>query len=124
LFYYNTNMLFTIDPASPVPLAEQIAARVRGAIARGEAVAGDRLPPARELAGALEVNMHTVLRAYAVLREEGLIDLRRGRGAVVRDHVDAGRTRLVELARQFVTEARRLGFEEAEMAAILREVRS
>lgn len=76
-------MLFRIDPAAAEPLFEQLAAQVRTAAIRGELSAGQRLPAARDLAESLEVNLHTVLRAYQELRDEGLIELRRGRGAVV-----------------------------------------
>lgn len=82
-------MLFRVVPASPVGLADQIAAQVRGALAAGTLAAGEQLPPARQVATGLDINMHTVLRAYQTLRDEGLIDLRRGRGAVVRGDVDA-----------------------------------
>ncbi|GAB2917170.1 GntR family transcriptional regulator [Rhodococcus aerolatus] len=116
-------MLLRVDAGSPTPLAAQIAAQVRGAVARGEVVAGERLPSARELGASLEVNLHTVLRAYAELRDEGLLDLRRGRGAVVRRGVDAERTRLRGLARQFVVEARRQGLDLTEMTALVEEVR-
>jgi GntR family transcriptional regulator len=114
-------MLFRVDVAAAEPLADQIAAQVRGGIVRGELVPGERLPPARELADVLDVNLHTVLRAYAKLRDENLIELRRGRGAVVRDDADATRLRLVELARRFVDEARRQGLREAEMVALVKE---
>lgn len=76
-------MLITIDPSSAVPLHEQIAAAARRAITDHSVQAGERLPSARTLADSLQVNMHTVLRAYTALRDEGLIELRRGRGAVV-----------------------------------------
>ncbi len=111
-------MLVRIDTSSAVPLAEQIAASVRGSLGRRDLAAGDRLPAARELAAALDVNVHTVLRAYAVLRDDGLIDLRRGRGAVVSAHVDADRTRLTDLARRFVVDARRLGLDDNEMTTV------
>lgn len=81
-------MLFRVDPDGTRGLADQISAQVRGALVSGELSAGDRLPPARQVAAGLGVNMHTVLRAYAALRDDGLIDLRRGRGAVVRDEID------------------------------------
>lgn len=76
-------MLFKLEPAEDVPLYRQIAAAVRRAIRHGEVVEGDRLPATRDLAKSLGVNMHTVLRSYALLRDEGLVELRRGRGAIV-----------------------------------------
>ncbi len=112
-------MLVRIDTSSATPLADQIAASVRGSLGRRELATGDRLPAARELAAALDVNVHTVLRAYAALRDDGLIDLRRGRGAVVSAHADADRTRLTDLARSFVADARRLGLDDKEMTTML-----
>jgi len=79
-------VLLRIDPTSPEPLFAQLATQVRGAVLRGEVRPGARLPAAREVAAALDVNLHTVLRAYQDLRDEGLIELRRGRGAVVTEH--------------------------------------
>lgn len=76
-------MLIRIDTAATTPIYTQIAREVRRAATAGEVQVGDRLPAARDLARSLEVNMHTVLRAYADLRDEGVIELRRGRGAVV-----------------------------------------
>lgn len=116
-------MLYGVDHSSAESLANQLASQVRGGIARGEIEAGDRLPPARDLAAALDINMHTVLRAYAVLRDEGLIDLRRGRGAVVRPHVRHNRVRLEQQAREFVAEARRLGLAESDILTMIKEVR-
>ncbi|MFC7535164.1 GntR family transcriptional regulator [Actinoplanes sp. GCM10030250] len=114
-------MLFRVDVAAAEPLADQIAAQVRGGVMRGDLAPGERLPSARELAEVLDVNLHTVLRAYGRLRDEELIELRRGRGAVVRGDADATRLQLAELARQFVREARRQGLAETEMLAMIKE---
>ena len=78
-------MLFQINLASDSPVFEQLAASVRTDAAAGRLQSGDRLPAAREVAASLGVNLHTVLHAYQDLREEGLIEMRRGRGAVVTD---------------------------------------
>ncbi|MGW2781648.1 GntR family transcriptional regulator [Streptomyces populi] len=101
-------MLVTIDRSSHQSLAEQIAASVRRNMADGKLARGDRLPPARTLARSLDINMHTVLRGYQILKDEQLIELRPGRGAVVT--ADAPSQALViEACRHFIHLARRTG---------------
>ncbi len=72
-----------IDRSGPVPLHEQVASQIRRAIADGEAGPGERLPLAADLAAVLGVNKNTVLRALHILRNEGLLEFRRGRGITV-----------------------------------------
>jgi GntR family transcriptional regulator len=94
-----------VDRSDSVPLHDQVAAQIRRAIADGEAGPGDRLPLAKDLAAVMGVNKNTVLRALHILREEGLLEFRRGRGITVvgtpaRGAV-LGRTRdLIEFARR------------------------
>ncbi|QKV92076.1 GntR family transcriptional regulator [Streptomyces sp. NA02950] len=113
-------MLFRVAPGSPVPLGDQVAASVRGAIADGTVRPGERLPAARALADSLGVNVHTVLRGYQRLREEGLIELRRGRGAVVTGEQSPGRARLLEGVQGLVAEARALGLSDEEVLSLVR----
>jgi GntR family transcriptional regulator len=102
-------MLFRIDQTSVISIAEQLAVQVRQAVADGTLAPGTRLPPARELASALDINMHTVLRAYAQLRDDGILEMRQGRGASVRADAGAGTVRLLELADELLAEARKRG---------------
>ncbi|MFE2292935.1 GntR family transcriptional regulator [Streptomyces sp. NPDC059452] len=113
-------MLFRVDPASTVPLGDQIAASVRRAVADGAVTPGERLPAARVLAESLGVNVHTVLRGYQRLREEGLIELRRGRGAVVTEAASPRRAQLLERVREVVADARELGLTEEELLTLVR----
>jgi len=114
-------MLLRIDPASDIPLHEQIAAQIRRAISDGKLSGGEQLPPARELATSLGVNMHTVLRACATLRDEGLVEMRPGRGISVLGK-GAPRARLVELARALLAEARRNSLGLRELKKLLEEL--
>jgi DNA-binding transcriptional regulator YhcF (GntR family) len=115
-------MLIRVDPESPQGLADQIASQVRGALIAGRLKAGERLPAARELAAGLDVNMHTVLRAYSMLRDEGLIELRRGRGAQVRADVNVGRAALDDQIRVVVQSASRLGMSRDQLVKQISEV--
>ncbi|GAA1239053.1 GntR family transcriptional regulator [Microbacterium phyllosphaerae] len=113
-------MLIRIDADSARPLFDQVATSVRADILTGRLGPGDRLPAARELADALEINLHTVLRAYQQLRDEGLIDLRRGRGAVVA----ASAAPLAELSHDIaalVARAASLGVSPTTLAALIKE---
>ena len=110
-----------IDPDSPVPLHEQVAAAVRRAIADGEAKPGERLPPARDMANVLGVNSNTVFRALHTLRDEGLLEFSRGRGIFVTG-VAPQRRAVVEKARELVTLSRRLGYRPEELLQIIEQV--
>jgi len=78
-------MLTQIDPRSPTPLYDQIAARIRVAVAAGELKPGQALPSVRQLAGRLRINPATVVQAYRVLESEGFVEMRRGSGTFVRE---------------------------------------
>lgn len=113
-------MLIRVDPSAEAPLFEQLATAVRAAVISGEATAGERLPSARDLAESLAINVHTVLRAYQELRDEGLIELRRGRGAVI---VASPRSydALNSAIGTAVAEAKKLDLPPAALAALIRE---
>jgi GntR family transcriptional regulator len=72
-----------IEPASPIPIFQQIADGIRAAVAAGVYRPGDLIPSVRAQALALVVNPNTVQRAYELLEREKLIESRKGTGMVV-----------------------------------------
>ena len=109
-----------LDRRDPTDLYEQVAAELRRAIADGEAIPGERLPPARDLAAVLGVNTNTVLRALRLLRDEGLLEFRRGRGISVAATPERGA--VVQRARELVAFARRHGYRVDELVRIIEDV--
>jgi len=97
-----------VDRNDSADLHEQVAAEIRRAIAGGEAKPGERLPPAKDLAAVIGVNTNTVLRALRTLREEGLLEFRRGRGISVAGSPERGA--VVSRARDLVQFARSQGY--------------
>lgn len=113
-------MRWQVDPRDPRPIYQQIAASVRMAIDEGVLGPGDRLPAARVLAASLEVNLHTVLQAYQGLRDEGCIELRRGRGAVVVARPGAP-GRLDTAVCELIAQARACGLSTEDLIAFVQE---
>ena len=109
-----------IDHTDRTDLFEQVAGQIRRAIAEGEARPGERLPPAKDLAAVLGVNANTVLRALRLLRDEGLLEFRRGRGVSVAAAPERGA--IVERARDLVEFARRHGYRLDELIEIIEGV--
>jgi GntR family transcriptional regulator len=109
-----------VNRSESTELHEQVAAEIRRAIAEGEARPGERLPPAKDLAAVLGVNTNTVLRALRQLREEGLLDFRRGRGVTVAGTPEHGA--VVLRARELVRFARQHGYRLHELLQIVEDV--
>jgi GntR family transcriptional regulator len=106
-----------IDRSEPTDLHDQVAAEIRRAIADGEAKPGERLPPARDLAAVLGVNANTVLRALRILRDEGLLDFRRGRGVTVAGTAESGA--VIARARELIVFARSQGYRPDELIKLI-----
>ena len=106
-----------VDKTDPTDLYQQVAGEIRRAIADGEANPGDRLPPAKDLAAVLGVNANTVLRALRTLRDEGLLEFRRGRGISVAGTPVHGA--VVQQARDLVDFARKHGYRVDELLEII-----
>jgi GntR family transcriptional regulator len=109
-----------IDRAEPLELHLQVAAEIRRAIAEGEAGPGERLPPAKDLAAVIGVNKNTVLRALRMLRDEGLLEFRRGRGISVAG--SSSRSEVLVRAKDLVDFARERGYRREELLGILEKL--
>lgn len=114
-------MFEDIDPRRPTPLYEQIAARVRVAIASGDLSAGESLPSVRALSRELRVNPATVVQAYRDLAADGFVELRHGQGTFVlevstfvRDEERAQQA--VQMVRTLLQDGARLGIGAEELA--------
>lgn len=81
-------MIITVDFNSNEALYMQLRNQIVHGIATSAIREGDTLPPVRQLAEDIGVNMHTVNKAYTVLKQEGLLRLDRRRGTVVVIHVN------------------------------------
>jgi DNA-binding transcriptional MocR family regulator len=77
------NLQLSSNEADDQPIYRRLADAIAERIARGELAVGDRLPPHREIARALRINVTTVTRAFSTLQQRGLVEARRGRGTLV-----------------------------------------
>ena len=93
-------LLFEIDFQSEEAIYMQLRNQVILAIASSDLREGDALPPVRQLAGDIGINMHTVNKAYSLLRQEGFLSIDRRRGAVI--CVDRSRARSLDQTRQIL----------------------
>lgn len=113
-------VLAQVDRTDVMPLHEQVAAEIRRAIADGEAAPGERIPQAKDLAAVLGVNTNTVLRALRVLRDEGLLELGRGRRIVVTGTPE--RSAVVGKVKELLELGRQHGYRREELVAMLQEL--
>lgn len=77
------NMLVQIDFSSEEAIYIQVRNQIIIGIATSTIQEGDTLPSVRQLADEVGINMHTVNKAYSVLKQEGIIQLDRRKGAVI-----------------------------------------
>jgi DNA-binding GntR family transcriptional regulator len=109
-----------LDRENPLDLHDQVAGEIRRAITDGEAEPGERLPPAKDLAAILGVNTNTVFRALRQLRDEGLLEFRRGRGITVTGTPQ--QSALIEQARELLHYARSHGYKPDELIQIIQQL--
>jgi GntR family transcriptional regulator len=108
------------DRTDPSALHDQVAAAIRRAIANGEARPGDQIPQARDLAAELGVNKNTVLRALRILREEGIVEM--GRGRAIRVAADAQTSDLTMRTQELVAYARHHGYQPDDLVRLIERI--
>jgi GntR family transcriptional regulator len=118
-------MFDRLDSRSPVPLYEQIATRVRVAVASGELSPGDALPSVRQVAGRARINPATVVQAYRELEADGFVEMRQGAGTFIQEVLPEKRSKersrqVRALVQRMMGEAARLGLDTEEIVAAIR----
>src|SRR5690242_6929578 len=114
-------MRWVIDHSSREALPLQIVGCVRRGVASGELAVGEQLPPAAQLSEALSVDRNTVLAAYRQLRDEGVLEFRRGRGARVASAVTEPAL-VIEAAQTLVAVARRHGLGRHDLVRLIEKL--
>src|SRR5580692_2886290 len=109
--------LSAVDRSGGTDLHEQVAAEIRRAIADGEARPGERIPQAKDLAAVLGVHTNTVLRALRMLRDEGLLEVGRGRAITVAGTPERGA--IVTKMKELIDLGRRNGYQREELVAMM-----
>jgi GntR family transcriptional regulator len=119
--------ILRIDISSPVPAYRQIAGGIRNMLVAGAFEPGDQLPTIRQLATDLGIHANTVAEAYRLLADEGWVDLRRRRGAMVLERpvpaaAPKATTAFAQRIEELVAEAVAAGVPAGALAARLRTI--
>ncbi|HEY2043146.1 MAG TPA: GntR family transcriptional regulator [Jatrophihabitans sp.] len=112
--------MIVVDPKSPVPPYEQVRSHYAALIARGELVAGAKLPTVRQLAADLGLAVNTAARAYRELEASGLIETRGRAGTVVSAQGSRAISEAVEAAKAYAIKVSALGISSDEALGIVR----
>ncbi len=83
-------MIIKIEFDSEIPIYEQIKRQIIIGIANGDLEPGERLPSVRQLGEDLGINLHTVRKAYNILKEEGYLSIDRINGTKIKESFHMG----------------------------------
>ncbi len=97
-------MIFRLNQSSGIPLYLQLMEQVKHAVETGALREGDQLPTIRKVAEDLVMNPNTVVRAYRELEHEGVLELKHGSGAFIKESAE-GRARLIRKAQAVMESA-------------------
>jgi GntR family transcriptional regulator len=114
-------MFLAIDTNDPRPIYSQVADGIKDLIARGKLAEGTPLPPVRQVAADLGVNLNTIATAYRALQDDGLIVIKHGSGAVVASRTTTERSpdELIRQLRTALTELVLAGFSTRKILALV-----
>ena len=117
-------MYITIDERDKRPIYQQVVDGIKALIARSELEQGSTLPPVRQVAADLGVNLNTVAYAYRQLQKEGLIKVKHGSGAEVVSRVLAKRDdeRAQDQLQAVITDLVLSGLTRSEVLALVNSV--
>ena len=123
LFDVNLKMFITVDENDRRPIYQQVVDEIKALIAQGALSEGASLPPVRQVAADLGVNLNTIAAAYRELQREGLINVRHGSGAVVTSRTLVERTddELRKPLRAALTQMALAGLRRSEIMGIVAE---
>lgn len=119
-------MWLEINPRSSIPIYQQLVDEVKGLVARGILVPGERMPTVRELAVELSLNPNTIAKAYQRLEQEGIIETMRSRGTFVAGRtevldMEAARQQMADLLEKVLVEAYHLGLNRENIRQLFEE---
>ena len=120
-------MIISLELDSDTPLYEQLHNQIVIGIAAGRLAPGERLPAVRQLADDLGINMMTVNKAYALLKQQGYIVIDRRHGAQVNPQFDAPGVLPPALEKQLtfiIAQAKLHGIDPAHFSAICQQIYS
>jgi DNA-binding transcriptional regulator YhcF (GntR family) len=119
-------MLLKLNPGSEVPIYLQLRNQIVVGIASGELRPGENLPPVRQLAADIGINLHTTNKAYSILKSEGFITLKPQKGAVIRDRIIQTEKYLGDLKEQLlpiIAEASCRGLSDGDFQSLCSDIR-
>jgi len=115
--------MIILDRKSPIPIHKQIILQIKKEVILGRLKPGDKLPPVREMAARLKVNVNTVLRAFEDLTREGILESQHGKGFFVSaQNMQQELSEVIEYLKRVVKEFKKHGIDKYLGMTLLLEV--
>lgn len=120
-------MIINLDMQSELPIYSQLVYQIIEGVASGELQLGEALPSVRNLAADIGVNLHTVNKAYTLLKQDGYIQIHRQKGVVVNPEgmppiTDEFLNKQRQELRPIIAEALCRGMSKEELSTVLSDI--